>query len=321
MSNTRPKVLAIIGRGRSGSTILDNILGEIDGFFSAGELHNLWKRGLLRSHACGCGKPLPTCPFWTEVFDLTRERLGHSLPSPEEVVRWQDSLVRPSRTRKLIKETSDEVSSPLSEYVALLECVYGALAEVTGARVIVDSSKRPAHAALFHLPRHITPYFVQLVRDPRAVAYSRTRMKSDPDDRVMRRDGPFRSGLRWLERNREAEAVRRRHPGSSSMLVRYEDFVADPGSVVAGILKLVGEEDVEIPISKNREICLGENHTAAGNPSRFKRGHIKVRVDDEWVTKQKPGDRIVAAGLSLPLLGRYGYQLRVETKGTRPKGD
>lgn len=321
MSITQVKVLAIIGRGRSGSTILDNILGEIDGFFSAGELHNLWKRGLVRNHACGCGQSLPTCKVWTEVLELTRQRLGGTLPPPESVVRWQDSLVRPSRTRKLIKETREGVGPPLAEYVALLDGLYGAIAEITGARVIIDSSKRPAHAALLHLPPHISPYFVQLVRDPRAVSYSRRRVKSDVDERVMRRDGPFRSALRWRERNREAEMVRRRHPSDSSSLLRYEDFVADPRATIAEIVKLVGESRAEIPVSSDKEVTLGENHTAAGNPSRFLRGTIRVRVDDEWVREQKAADRLVATGLSLPLLGRYGYQVRVGNEGAGSQAD
>ena len=38
MSGERVKVLYIAGSGRSGSTILDRILGQLDGFFSVGEL-------------------------------------------------------------------------------------------------------------------------------------------------------------------------------------------------------------------------------------------------------------------------------------------
>lgn len=40
------KVLYIAGWGRSGSTILDNVLGQVEGFFSGGELSYLWERGL-----------------------------------------------------------------------------------------------------------------------------------------------------------------------------------------------------------------------------------------------------------------------------------
>lgn len=38
------KVLYVIGWGRSGSTILDNVLGQLDGCFSTGELHYFWER-------------------------------------------------------------------------------------------------------------------------------------------------------------------------------------------------------------------------------------------------------------------------------------
>ena len=43
---SRRRVLYILGWGRSGSTVLGNILGEVDGFFCAGELHYLWERRL-----------------------------------------------------------------------------------------------------------------------------------------------------------------------------------------------------------------------------------------------------------------------------------
>ncbi|MBA3432215.1 MAG: hypothetical protein H0U16_12145, partial [Actinobacteria bacterium] len=49
------KVLFIMGWTRSGSTILDNLLGEVEGFFSTGELHYLWRRGLLEGRLCSCG--------------------------------------------------------------------------------------------------------------------------------------------------------------------------------------------------------------------------------------------------------------------------
>jgi hypothetical protein len=320
MSTLQVKVLAIIGQGRSGSTILDNVLGEIDGWFSAGELHNLWKRGLVRGHSCGCGRPVTKCRVWMDVLDQARRRLGRPLPPPERVVDWQDSLVSPSRTQILVNETTESLGPPLSDYVALLDCLYGAIADVTGARLIIDSSKRPAHGAVLHLPAHISPFFVQLVRDPRAVSYSRRRTKTDADKREMRRDGPFRSAQRWRRRNQEAELVRRQHSAASSLLLRYEDFVADPRAAISDILNLVGET-AEIPVSNDNEVVFGESHTAAGNPSRFLRGVLRLREDDQWVTDQKPGDRLVATCLSYPLLKRYGYRVRVGHEAASSHGD
>ena len=41
MNNTI-KVIAIVGLGRSGSTLLERILGQLEHFISCGELHQIW---------------------------------------------------------------------------------------------------------------------------------------------------------------------------------------------------------------------------------------------------------------------------------------
>src|SRR5205823_1051409 len=53
-TGTQPKVLYIAGPGRSGSTVLDQVLGELPGFVSTGELQALWQRGLVERRPCGC---------------------------------------------------------------------------------------------------------------------------------------------------------------------------------------------------------------------------------------------------------------------------
>src|SRR6266498_4080255 len=62
------KVLYIAGAGRSGSTLLDGVLGQLDGFFAAGELRYLWERGLQESRLCGCGVAVRDCPTWRAVL-------------------------------------------------------------------------------------------------------------------------------------------------------------------------------------------------------------------------------------------------------------
>ena len=61
------KVLYIGGFGRSGSTLVERILGQLPGFCSAGEIVFLWQRGLIDGQLCGCGVPVPECEFWSRV--------------------------------------------------------------------------------------------------------------------------------------------------------------------------------------------------------------------------------------------------------------
>ena len=68
MPNKKIKVLNITGWGRSGSTILGSILGEIEGFFYAGEIRNIWNRVLIENRLCGCGVPFKECKIWNSIF-------------------------------------------------------------------------------------------------------------------------------------------------------------------------------------------------------------------------------------------------------------
>ena|SRR5438874_13839335 len=61
------RVLYVSGWVFSGSTLLSNILGEIEGVFAAGEVRHIWRRGLLEDRPCGCGAAFSACPFWRAV--------------------------------------------------------------------------------------------------------------------------------------------------------------------------------------------------------------------------------------------------------------
>ena len=62
------KVVYIAAHNRSGSTLLDRMLGQLDGYVSVGELRQIWVRGLAGNQACGCGLPFHECAFWVEVL-------------------------------------------------------------------------------------------------------------------------------------------------------------------------------------------------------------------------------------------------------------
>src|SRR5580692_3233646 len=89
-------VLYIAGTGRSGSTLLASLLGEVDGVFSAGEVRYLWQRGLAESRLCGCGVPVRECLIWSRVLAES----GH-LDSPEPGRGVVSLLKRTGRIRNL----------------------------------------------------------------------------------------------------------------------------------------------------------------------------------------------------------------------------
>jgi hypothetical protein len=126
----------------------------------------------------------------------------------------------------------------------------------------------------------------------------------------MKQTGASQSTIKWVHRNLKAEAVRRRFPDDRSLLVRYEDFVADPEASVKAIVALVGEEPRSWPFVHPNVVQLEPNHAVSGNQSRYRSGPIEIRADEEWRHEQKLTDRLIATACALPLLKRYGYRVR-----------
>ena len=62
------RVLYFAGSGRSGTTVMNTILGQVPGCFAAGELRYLWHRGVVEDHRCACGEPFHSCPVWSQVM-------------------------------------------------------------------------------------------------------------------------------------------------------------------------------------------------------------------------------------------------------------
>lgn len=312
------KVLYILGGTRSGSTILDTLLGELDGFFSTGELRRLWERGLLEGGVCGCGRAFLRCEVWSAVLAWKGE--GGGGPGgvdPRQVVRWQRGSLRVRhtwgilRSRTVLAGTPSQDASSLASYARVANDLYRAVADVTGSRVVVDSSKLPSDAALLGSLPDVSPYFVHVVRDPRAVAHSWQRVKVDRKDGAtteMARWSPAKSTANWIGVNLAADAVRRAHR-SRSMLLRYEDFVRDPKLGLERIAAMVGETGVALPFIDGRTASVGGNHTVSGNPNRFEVGTVEVRADDAWLTEQGKAQQGFVSALASPFLGRYGYSL------------
>jgi hypothetical protein len=297
-------VLYVAGWGRSGTTLLGNILNEVDGCFHAGELRFLWKYATLDSDSnsnsdCGCGLHLRDCPVWSRVLRTEIEPGVTLMARAPRIAAFLRQRFRTRHTWRLLRPALDAASA---SHLNVLATVYRAIQAATGARVIVDTSKiASGAAALLHLPG-ITPAVLHMVRDPRAVAYSWQRQKAG-----LGQFGALTSTWHWLRFNLAAEAVRRRLP-DSSLLVRYEDFVADPQETVARVLQLAGEPAERSPMRAST-VALRTNHTAQGNPDRFATGPVHIRDDDAWRAGLSAFQRAKVSIVALPLLPRYGYPL------------
>ena len=319
MSGLDQKVLYIGGFGRSGSTLVERILGQLPGFCSAGEIVFLWQRGLIDGQLCGCGTPVPECDFWTRVGKTAFG--GWDQIDASEMLALQKRVDRnryiPSMVAPRLRPAAQ---ADFERYTDVLSRLYRGIGEVAGARVVIDASKHASTAFLLRKVPNLDLRVVHLVRDSRGVAYSWTKEIKKPevtggDDAFMPQYSPSSSGRQWVAYNLLFDAlgaIDALHMGDTpapSMILRYEALMAEPR---AGLERILAHADE--PVTPESFAFLGEgyvdlgcDHTVAGNPMRFHQGRLDLRLDQAWTTKLPERDRKVVTAITWPLQLRYGY--------------
>ena len=302
----RTRVAFIGGHGRSGSTLLARLLEGLPGVCSVGELRGVWDHGVLRDAPCGCGRPFSECELWQAVG--AKAFGGWSEDLARDALRLRRSVDRVRAVPRLAVGRPEEFAREADEYAGMLAAIYRAATEVTGARVVVDSSKVPSTGYLMHRSPDLDPRVLHLVRDARGVAYSWTKVVARADaDRTMARSTPARTAVRWDTFNLMTGLLRRQ--GVPRLLVRYEDVVTAPDDQlrrIAGFLD-VPVADADLAFVDGDAVDLPVDHSVWGNPVRSATGPQRLRLDEAWRTELPQRQRQVVTALAAPGLWRYGY--------------
>lgn len=293
------KVVYVLGDGRSGSTVLDIVLGNHPDVSSVGEARKVPTRGWGEGSSCSCGLPMGECPFWSEVREDWARRVGaDDLEGFRELQGVYESR---SALPRLLAERRRS-SGRFRRYALLNAALFQAIRAASGRPIVVDSSKVPARALALGSVPGVELRLVHLVRDARGVAASRkkagTGVSSTP---------AWRSSLRWTEANLLSEGVRRLvDPGGRR--VRYEDLAADPRGELQKIGRSIGLDlsGLAEDLLAGREMEVG--HVGGGNRVRMT-GSVRFSGDAQgWRGKLSEGEQLVAWAFAAPVMKRHGYE-------------
>ena len=302
------KILMLLGVGRSGSTVLDIVLGNHPQIESVGELINVARLGWINNEYCACGKRVGRCPYWNEV----RRRLDADLGSfdPRAYLELQRRFERTRRTWRLPMEQW----RPSSEFIAYSQqtrAIYEAIRRTARRPIIVDSSKNPVRAmALAQVPG-LDVHVLHLVRNANGVTWSLRKAYRRDDAAGVQRDMPprpaWRTAAMWAWGNLLAERICRRFPPDRRSFLTYEAFLADPAGSLVGIGQLIGADLTELGRRAAARHAMPAGHTIAGNRVRME-GTVRLQRDDEWRERLAPADRATVAAIAGPLMRHYGYR-------------
>ena len=218
--STAGKVIFILGIGRSGSTMLDLMLGSHSQGFSLGEISKLpeiYNRNSAVAELC------PKGTFWQDHFsDEDAKQLalglsGHRLNPliPLKIDRW-------------LREITGQ-DAVLNPYTLLLNRIQ--------KPVLIDSSKYPDWVAQRLNARefrqgHLDAYVIHVVRDGRAVLNSYLRAYPNLTVETV--------SQRWLNNLEASENVYGLVAGDRRMQVRYEALATNPTKTMQGVCDFLG---------------------------------------------------------------------------------
>ena len=212
-----PKVLYIMGTARSGSTILEIMLSSSPNVFGAGELTTLVQDGFIKNRDCSCGRQCLTCEVWGKVVNelAMDETILSEWSGLQKKIDWHDGFfwqcvgAVPRKVRKQYKEFNRR----------LFKIIGG----VTGASVILDSSKYAGRALALKKIVQADAIFICLTRFPKGLMASFQKPNKDEQ----RPKSSFAAMLYYLvalASLRMASMLL----GKRVYSLRYEDLLAEP---------------------------------------------------------------------------------------------
>ena len=278
------EAIFVLSDNRSGSTLVDQLLGAHPEICSVGELH--WLDAYARQDrtiydpvhplVCMCGKTLDECSFWQSV----RTRLGASLDSFRVRLRAFESFKAQHGLRARLRRLPSRVLRrwPASFKYAIVQSIYGgrklardtwalldAVLDVSRTRYVVDSSKSPFR---FRATRDLHPDRVKVIllaRDYRAVVYSK-----------MKRGASLEAAaLSWRNTMLSIDALTADLPHGCRWQLRYEDLCKDPQRELTRLCEFLGLDFTPAMLERPTK----DIHHLGGSPSKFDPARATISLD------------------------------------------
>lgn len=299
----------IMGRGHSGSTFLNALLGNGQDATAIGELVAGIKIERLDDQ-CSCGESIRNCEFWNDVRAVFENDTGITWAEASRAIRNQAHIFQFLPTLAS-KKDSDEV-----KYLTrITEGLIKSIGSVAEKKFVIDSSKEITRALflnkftsnvkIIHLvrnPQNMLASNLERIRNGTGFAFLRRRFKS-------KRLAPLLllvSSINWCVGNLLCHIVKYVDP-EKVIRIRYEDLIADPESQMNRIADFTGIDlqGVQTHIKSRSYMEIDHKLTGSGF---LKEGKFKFdpRKGDK---KLSPGYKLMTNIVCWPFMKLYGYKM------------
>lgn len=317
----------LLSASHSGSTLSAMLLNSHPDVCSVGEL-KATSLGDVSRYRCSCGRLIRQCRFWAGVTEgMARRGIAFDITNAGTHFAGNGSLyaqrfLRPLHRGPVLERIRDVALSlspgwrrMLSQIQRRNAALAQTLLELTGARIIVDSSKIGLRLKFLLRNPDLDVRVIRLIRDGRAVAltYTDPARFADAGDPARRGGGMGgdRRGERlsmaeaareWRRSNEEAEHILAGLDRSRWTEVRYEELCADPQKELGRLFEFLGVD----PAKAEKDFRSVEHHVL-GNGMRFDTTS-EIRLDERWKSVLTKEDLAVFDRIAGPMNRRYGYE-------------
>jgi len=261
------KIIFIAGDGRSGSTLLDAVLSNIEGSISVGECHRFWVRFEENEARCSCSEIMQDCTLWAEVEKQIQAKF------PDYNVSEFEKKVREIQFYKNFKNIPFLLQSKKwIHFAEVVNAFYKAISEITGSQCIIDSSKSMPWA---YVLQHMTDFDVRVIHLERNLAavgnsWKKTVRLPEYTERevFMPKKGNVLVAKTWLKIKAMGRVLKR---DPQYHFVNYRMLCKNPNTELKKIMELVDEN---IPL---KELRVRPSHAIGGNPMRSSLEKIEIK--------------------------------------------
>ncbi|MDH3658707.1 MAG: sulfotransferase [Alphaproteobacteria bacterium] len=287
----------LLSTGRSGSTLLDVLLGAQPECWTLGEFQ-LLDIGVGRQLPCGCRDPIGQCDFWEPILERVRRSirfpLGHfrSGRHPNgKVVRW--SLLPSILTGgPLPTQQAAADAYAVSNLRALEEAKEAAEEHQDEVAWLIDASKDPYRLLWLQASGHFDIRVIHLIRRPEGFVANMMRSAD-----VRGAAAAIKYAGRWLVDNLIGLAlVWRMFWPEAVKRVRYEDLASDPERTLGEICSWLG---VSFDTDRTKATRYVVNHGIAGNQPRWEA--LPVTFEENWRATMPPLQQRLISLMTAPL--------------------
>ena len=283
--NNKVPLIYILSNGRSGTTLLDLLLGAHPKIWTLGEAQNLpWELRNPRA-PCGCGNPVPESEFWAPIIDsipteIDGYHIGYFRNEKQvgKVLRW-DMLpdVLRGEVSSRWQEAAREYAIKNQHY---FEVVYEAAQDRSPEpiRWFVDASKDPYRLFWLQASGLFDIRVIHMLKDPRALVYSMARdWIGNPVDGINR---TIRYTARWIIENAiMAHLCRVQFSAADTWTQRYESLASHPEETLTQLGNWLG---VKYSPSLVHDFRKYENFAISGNMMRWRESDSEINLDERW---------------------------------------